>query len=101
MEIVKDNVLVDLFITADINILLHDEDGDETLLNYQDIIQVRRQDGKTLVDFYSHDENAPTMTVCVKETPDEVNAYIKKASDIYQSIYDDYQIVSVKDKQII
>ena len=101
MEIVKDNILVDLFIAADINILLHDEDGDETLLNYQDIIQVRCKDGKTLVDFYSHDENAPTMTVCVKETPDEVNAYIKKASDIYQSIYDDYQIVSVKTKPTI
>lgn len=98
MEITKDNILVDLFITADINIVLHDEDGDETLLNYQDIIQVSCKDGKTLVDFYSHDENAPTMTVCVKETPDEVNAYVKKASDIYQSIYDDYQIVPIKDK---
>ena len=98
MEIVKDNILVDLFIAADINIVLHDEDGYETLLNYNDIVQVRVKDGKTLVDFYSHDENAPTMTVSVKETPDEVNAYVKKASDIYRSIYDDYQIVSVKDK---
>lgn len=91
MEIEDSNVILDVSLSVDAKIVLH-EKGRESLFDPDDIINVWEENGKTILT-WSYNNGEYEYNAEVDETVEEVKALIKKANDSVHEAYEKYEIV--------
>lgn len=96
-ERLKEHVEVNVELLVNVELTFH-EPGNLTTstIGYDDFRSVREEGGKTIISYWTNDDDYPIEAFVVTETVEEVKEILETARKMLRNAHKDYKIVRVK-----
>ena len=94
-EKIKQHIEVNVGLCVDVDLIFH-ESGRESSIDYEDFRSVRKDGDKTIITYWTNDDDYPEESFAVTETVEEVKEIVKAAEDMIRKANKEYKIVRVK-----
>ena len=96
-EKLKEHVEVNVELHVEVELIFH-KPGNNTpsSIAYDDFRSVREDGGKTIISYWTNDDDYPIEAFVVTETVEEVKEILETARKMLRNAHKDYKIVRVK-----